>query len=56
VEQSPRKMQPDNVRSILLTELKEEQSKLTENSPKWTSLEKKIQNIIAQNYLEYMNR
>jgi hypothetical protein len=36
--------------------LKQEQEKYTEGSPRWINLQTEINQIVAQNYLEYVNR
>jgi hypothetical protein len=36
--------------------LKQEQEKYTEGSPRWIDLQTEIDQIVAQNYLEYVNR
>lgn len=40
----------------LLLKLREEQIKFAEGSNKWLSLQTMINQIIAQNYLHYVNR
>jgi len=47
--------QPTDDRSILLDMLKEHQSNYKEGSYKWLELQKKIDNLVAQNYLEMLN-
>lgn len=49
-------VQPTGSRSMVLKELREEQEKLREGSCDWITLETKIREIVAQNYLEYVNR
>ena len=36
--------------------LREEQNMLSEGSKAWTQLQKRIDEIVAQNFLEYVNR
>lgn len=49
----PRFMQPTNDRLLLL---KKYQESYTEGSSKWIELQGKINQIIAENYLRYVNR
>jgi len=41
---------------VVLKKLKKEQEQYGEGSSHWTLLEEQINQIIAQNYLEYVNR
>ena len=45
-----------DLRSVLLTELKDKQASTKESSHEWFELQAKIDNIIASRYLEYLNR
>lgn len=36
--------------------LKQEQEKYSEGSPRWSNLQTQIDEIVAQNYLHYVNR
>jgi len=36
--------------------LKQEQEKYSEGSPRWINLQTEIDEIVAQNYLHYVNR
>lgn len=45
--------QSTNDRLVLL---REEQNLLSEGSKGWTRLQKRIDEIVAQNFLEYVNR
>ena len=36
--------------------LKQEQEKYSEGSPRWINLQAEIDEIVAQNYLHYVNR
>lgn len=56
MEQSIRIMQPTNSRSVVLEKLKAEQQNYYEGSFEWADLQSKIDQIIAENYLEYVNR
>ena len=47
--------QPSNDQSILLS-LKEEQTVYSEGTRKWINLQSQIDQIVAQNYLEHVNR
>lgn len=53
MEQSIRSLQPTNDRLLLL---KREQEEYGEGTSHWAILQEKINQIIAQNYLEYLNR
>ena len=56
MEQSNNDQQSTDVRSILLKQLRTEQEQYGEGSTHWVLIEEKINQIIAQNYLEYVNR
>jgi hypothetical protein len=45
-----------NDKSVLLKNLKVEQEQYTEGSKQWTYIQENINQIVAQNYLEYVNR
>jgi hypothetical protein len=53
MEQSTPVMCESNDRLVFL---KQEQEKYTEGSPRWINLQTEINQIVAQNYLEYVNR
>jgi hypothetical protein len=48
--------QSTDVRSVLLEELRTEQKEYGEYTIHWALLQDKINQIIAQNYLHYVNR
>lgn len=56
MEQSNNVDQSTDFRSILLENLKQEQSRFHEGSFEWADIQAKINQIVAQNYLEYVNR
>ena len=47
--------QPSNDQSILL-DLKQTQKGYKEGTPKWITLQSKIDEVVAQHYLHYVNR
>lgn len=49
-------MQPTDDRSILLKNLRNEQTKYHEGSFEWADIQAKIDQIIASNFLQYVNR
>jgi len=53
MEQSTSVMCESNNRLLLL---KQEQEQYAEGSKQWTYLQENINQIVAQNYLEYVNR
>ena len=53
MEQSTSTLCEPNNRLLLL---KQEQAQYAEGSKQWTYLQKNINQIVAQNYLEYVNR
>ena len=53
---SNRTSQQQNGRDLLLKKLRQEQEQYGEGSCHWTLLEERINQLIAQNYLEYVNR
>lgn len=53
VKSSKTSSQGDGVN--LLLSLREQQTKVSEHSPSWVELQMKIDSIIAQNYLEWVN-
>ena len=53
MEQSTRLVQSTNDRLLLL---KKEQEKYHEGSFEWADIQAKVDQIVAQNYLEYVNR
>ena len=53
--QGSRIEQPANDRAILLEELRVAQSALTEGSAKWRALQKRIDELVARNFLEHLN-
>jgi len=56
MDQSNRTEQSANDKHLLLEELREEQSQYGEDTIHWALLQDKINHIIAQNYLHYVNR
>lgn len=56
MDQSTRIVQPTDDRSMVLKKLKTEQQKYYEGSFEWADLQSKIDQIIAENYLSYLNR
>ena len=55
MEQSTRTLQPTDHR-LLLLDLKATQKGCKEGTSKWIVLQSKIDEIVAQNYLHYVNR
>jgi hypothetical protein len=53
--QSSRTLQPTDNR-LLLLDLKATQKECKEGTRKWIVLQSKIDEIVAQNYLHYVNR
>jgi hypothetical protein len=53
MEPSPAEVRKSNDRLILL---RKEQERYHEGSFEWADLQSKIDQIVAQNYLEYVNR
>ena len=53
METSNRVKQPSNDKLIFL---KQEQQQYSEGTSNWIKLQTRIDHIIAQNYLEYLNR
>lgn len=47
--------QPANDRTVLLMQLRKEQAVYKEGSSKWQAFQRRIDEIIAKNYLEYLN-
>lgn len=45
-----------NGRKLLLEELRQEQEQYSEGSGQWAKLQETINRVIAQNFLEYINR
>lgn len=56
MEQSTRTVQPTNDRSMVLEQLKSEQLNYHEGSFEWTDIQSKINQIVAENYLHFLNR
>lgn len=56
MEQSNNDQQSTDVRSVLLNNLRQEQEQYGEGSTHWSLIQEKINQIIAENYLEYLNR
>jgi len=55
MEQSTRTMQSTDNRSMVLKQLQQEQKTYSESSPKFAELQAKIDHLVAQNFLEYVN-
>jgi hypothetical protein len=49
-------MQSANDRTVLLETLKKQQSEYHEGSFEWANIQAKIDQIIAENFLQYVNR
>ena len=56
MEQSNRNLQPTNDRHVLLEQLRREQNEYGEGTSHWSLVQEKINQIVAQNLLEYVNR
>lgn len=56
MEESTGTSRTADVRSILLDQLYQEQKYYSEGSLEFSNLQSKINQIIAENYLEYLNR
>lgn len=56
MEQSTNNQQSTDVRSVLLKELKANQSLWSEGSSEWSAYQERIDQIVALNFLEYVNR
>ena len=56
MESSSRFMQSTNNKQLLLEQLRKEQAEYGEDTIHWALLQDKINHIIAQNYLHYVNR
>ena len=56
MESSPTEMCKSNDRFVLLETLRKEQAQYGEDTIHWALLQDKINHIIAQNYLHYVNR
>ena len=56
MEQGIRTMQLSDGKPMVLTELKKQQENYSEGSFEWADIQAKINQIIAQNFLEYVNR
>lgn len=50
-----RSLQSTDDRTILLEQLKEHQENYNEGSYKWLEMQKKIDQIVAENYSSYMS-
>lgn len=55
MEQSTRIMQSPDYRSMVLTQLQQEQKTYSEGSTMYSELQARINHIVAQNFLEYVN-
>jgi hypothetical protein len=53
---SDRTMQSTDHKQFLLTQLSTEQKKYHEGSFEWADIQAKIDQIVAERYLEYVNR
>lgn len=53
---SPELMQSTDDSYVLLTKLKDEQNNYHEGSFEWADIQSKINQIVAERYLEYVNR
>jgi len=49
-------MHEGNNISLVLKMLRQDQSRYAEDSKEWRKLQDKIDQLVAQNYLEYLNR
>ena len=49
-------MHSENYRELVLKSLRDNQSQFKEGSSAWREYEKRIAEIIAQNFLEYITR
>jgi len=56
MEKGIRNMQSRSDKSILLKTLYQKQKQYAEGSFEWADLQAEIDRIVAQNYLEYLNR
>jgi hypothetical protein len=56
MEQSTNVNQSADVRSILLNSLKQNQAQWKEGSIEWRKYQERIDQIVADNFLEYVNR
>jgi len=56
MEQSSRTVGQTTNEHVVLRELVNNQSLVKEGSPSWYTYQEKINQIIAQNYLQYVNR
>jgi len=55
VAERNRSLQSTDDRTILLEQLKEHQENYNEGSYKWLEMQKKIDQIVAENYSSYMS-
>lgn len=51
-----RNLQSDYGRDVLLRELKDRQKVFAEGTTAWTEIQKKIDQLVAEGFLAYLNR
>ena len=56
MDRSNRSMQSTDNKQFLLTELSTKQKQCREGSFEWADIQAKIDQIVAERYLEYVNR
>ena len=56
MESSNKTMQSTDGKRLLLKDLREEQARYAESSAEWACIEKQINDVIAENFLHYINR
>lgn len=56
MDQGSRIMQSTDSKSMVLKELRNDQSKYKEDSYQWKAVQLKIDQVVAERYLEFLNR